>query len=66
VNLLGFHVVDSAGPFINLEQWKDPVREYKAHQLLPLGSGDSDPPNTDNWLAALRMTESKDNWNLSA
>jgi hypothetical protein len=66
VDLLGFHVIDWAGLFINLEQWKDPSREYKAHQLLLLGAGDVDPQDTDYWLAALRMTESKDNWKLSA
>lgn len=66
VELLGYHVVDWAGMFINLEQWKDPAREYKAHQLLLLGAGDVDPQDTDYWLAALRMPESKGNWQLSA
>jgi hypothetical protein len=66
VELLGYHVVDWAGLFINLEQWKDPAREYKAHQLLLLGAGEVDPQDTDYWLAALRMPESKDNWGLSA
>jgi hypothetical protein len=66
VELLGYHVVDWAGLFINLEQWKDPAREYKAHQLLLLGAGDVDPQDTDYWLAALRMPESKDNSGLSA
>jgi hypothetical protein len=66
VELLGYHVVDWAGMFINLEQWQDPLREYKAHQLLLLGSGDVDPQDTDYWLAALRMPESTDNRRLSA
>jgi hypothetical protein len=66
VELLGYRVVDWAGLFINLEQWKDPAREYKAHQLLLLGAGDVDPQDTDYWLAALRMPESKDNSKLSA
>jgi hypothetical protein len=66
VDLLAFHVIDWAGLFISLEQWKDPTREYKAHQLLLLGAGDVDPQDTDYWLAALRMPESKDNWRLSA
>ena len=66
VDLLGFHVVDWAGLFINLEQWKDPTRAYKAHQLLLLGAGDVDPQDTDYWLRALRIPESKDNWRLSA
>jgi hypothetical protein len=66
VELLGYHVVDWAGLFINLEQFRDSLREYKAHQLLLLGAGDVDPQDTDHWLAALRMPESKDNWKLSA
>jgi hypothetical protein len=66
VDLLGYHVVDWAGLFINLEQWKDPAREYKAHQLLLLGAGDVDPQDTDYWLAALHMPESKDNRRISA
>jgi hypothetical protein len=66
VELLGYHVVDWAGLFIGLEQWKDPTREYKAHQLLLLGAGDVDPQDTDYWLAALRMPESKDHGRLSA
>jgi hypothetical protein len=66
VELLGFRVIDWAGLFITLEQWKDPAREYKAHQLLLLGAGDVDPQDTDYWLAALRMPESKDNLKLSA
>jgi len=66
VELLGYRVIDWAGLFINLEQWKDPAREYKAHQLLLLGAGDVDPQDTDYWLAALRMPESKDNSKLSA
>lgn len=65
IELLGFHVVDWAGLFTNLEQWKDPSREYKAHQLLLLGAGDVDTLNTDDWLAVLHMTESKDKWRLS-
>ena len=65
IELLGFHVVDWAGLFTNLEQWKDSSREYKAHQLLLLGAGDGDTLNTDDWLAVLHMTESKDNWRLS-
>jgi hypothetical protein len=66
IELLGYHVVDWAGMFINLERWKDPAREYKAHQLLLLGAGDVDPQDTDYWLAALHMPESKDNSRLSA
>jgi hypothetical protein len=66
VELLGYHVVDWAGLFMNLEQWKDPLREYKSHQLLLLGAGEIDPQDTDPWLAVLRMAESKDNWRLSA
>jgi hypothetical protein len=66
VELLGYHVVDWVGLFMNLEQWKDPLREYKSHQLLLLGAGDVDPQDTDLWLAVLRMPESKDNWKLSA
>jgi hypothetical protein len=66
VDLLGFRVIDWAGLFIDLEQWKDPAREYKARQLLLLGAGDVDPQDTDYWLAALRMPESKDNGKLSA
>jgi hypothetical protein len=65
VELLGYLVVDWAGLFINLEQWKDPAREYKAHQLLLLGAGDVDPQDTDLWLWQLRMPESKENWRLS-
>ena len=30
-----------------------------------LGAGDGDTLNTDDWLAVLHMTESKDNWRLS-
>jgi hypothetical protein len=66
VELLGYVVVDWAGLFMNLEQWKDPLREYKSHQLLLLGAGDADPQDTDPWLAVLHMAESKDNWKLSA
>jgi hypothetical protein len=66
VDLLGFRVIDWAGLFIDLDQWKDPAREYKAHQLLLLGADDVDPQDTDYWLAALRMPESKDNGRLSA
>jgi len=66
VELLGYRVVDWAGLFINLEQWKDPAREYKAHQLFLLGAGDVDPQDTDYWLATLRMPESKDNSKLTA
>jgi hypothetical protein len=66
VDLLGYHVIDWAGLFTDLEQWKDPAREYKAHQLLLLGAGDVDPQDADYWLAALRMPESKDNGRLSA
>jgi hypothetical protein len=58
VDLLGFHVVDSAGLFVGLEQWKDPVREYKAHELLLLGVGDVDPQDPDYWLPVLRIPES--------
>jgi len=65
VNLLGFHFVDSPGLMVGLEQWKDPSREYKAHQLLVLGAGDADPQDTDNWLAALRARENKADWRLS-
>jgi hypothetical protein len=64
--LLGFHVVDSPGLFIGLEQWKDPSREYKAHQLFLLGAGDVNPQESDDWLVALRQPELKDNWRLSA
>lgn len=66
VELLGYHVVDWVGLFANLKQWKDPLREYKSHQLLLLGAGDIDPQDTGPWLAVLRMPESTDNWNLSA
>ena len=66
VELLGYHVVDWAGMFLSLEQWKDPAREYKAHQLLLLGAGEIDPQDKDYWLAALRTPESKDNLRLSA
>ena len=62
VELLGYHVVDWAGLFINLKQWQDPAREYKAHQLLLLGAGEVHPQDTDPWL---RVPESKDNWRLS-
>jgi hypothetical protein len=65
VDLLGYRVIDWAGLFIGLEQWKDPAREYKAHQLLLLGAGDVDPQDSDYWLAALCMPESKNNWALS-
>ncbi len=58
VHLLGFHVVDWAGLFIGLKQWKDPAREYKAHQLLLLGAGDVDPQDPDYWLQPLRIPES--------
>jgi len=58
VDLLGFHVVDSPGLFVQLEQWKDPLREYKAHHLLLLGAGDVDPQDPDYWLPALRIPES--------
>jgi hypothetical protein len=66
VELLGFHVVDWAGMFINLEQWQDPLREYKAYRLLLLGAAHADPAASDPWLRVLRMRESKDNWTLSA
>ena len=66
VDLLGFHVVDSPGLFVQLEQWKDPSREYKAHQLLLLGAGDVDPQDTDLWLWQLRMPQSRQNWRLPA
>jgi hypothetical protein len=66
VELLGFHVIDWAGMFINLEQWLDPLREYKADQLLRLGAGEVDPEDPDPWLYVLRMPESKENWKLSA
>lgn len=66
VDLLGFRVIDWWGLFMGLEQWKDPTREYKAHQLLLLGAGDVDPQDTDYWLRALRSPESKDDWKLSA
>jgi hypothetical protein len=56
VELLGFHVVDWAGLFISLEQWKDPLREYKAHQLLRLGAADVNPDNTDYRLATLNLS----------
>ena len=58
VDLLGFHVVDLPGLFVQLEQWKDPLREYKAHHLLLLGAGDVDPQDPDYWLPALRVPES--------
>jgi hypothetical protein len=54
VALLGFHVVDSAGLFIGLEQWKDPLREYKANQLLRLV--DVDPQRTDYRLATASLS----------
>jgi hypothetical protein len=66
VELLDFHVIDWAGLFINLEQWKDPARQYKAHQLFLLGVADVDPQNTDDWLAVLHMPAPKDTWRLSA
>lgn len=58
VDLLAFHVVDSPGLFVWLEQWKDPQREYKAHQLLLLGASTADPQDPDYWLPALRIPES--------
>lgn len=66
VELLGYHVVDWVGPFFYLEQWRDPAREYKAHQLLLLGAGGANSQGTDNWLAVLRMLESNNNSKLSA
>jgi len=66
VELLGYHVVDWVGPFFYLEQWKDPAREYKAHQLLLRGAGDMDAQDPNNWLGVLRMTESNGNSRLSA
>jgi hypothetical protein len=65
VELLGYRVVDWAGMFINLKQWQDPTREYKAHRLLLLGAGDADPQDPNNWLGVLRMTESNGNSKLS-
>jgi hypothetical protein len=58
VDLLGFHVVDSPGLFVQLEQWKDPLREYKAHHLLLLGAGDVDPQDPDYWLPPVPIPES--------
>ena len=66
VQLLGYQVIDWVGPFFSLEQWKDPLREYKSYRLFLLGAGDVDLQNTDDWLAVLHMPESKANWTLSA
>jgi hypothetical protein len=66
VELLGYHIVDWAGLYITLEQWKDPLREYKSHQLLLLGAGDADSHDPDPWLRVMHVRESKDNWTLSA
>jgi hypothetical protein len=66
VELLGYDVVDWVGPFFYLEQWKDPAREYKAHQLFLRGAAGVDPQDSNNWLGTLRMTESNGNSKLSA
>ncbi len=58
VNLLAFHVTDWVGMFIELEPWKDPLREYKAHRLLLLGTGGADSQDPDRWQPLLRLPES--------
>jgi hypothetical protein len=58
VNLLGFHVVDWAGLFVQLEPWRDPLREYKAYRLLLLGVGAADAQGSDQWLPLSLNSES--------